>query len=111
MELYGDDNKNIKMTRGDSESISVNGLTLVPGDTITLTVKDHINTSSIAFERKITEFTNGNAVIGIRPEDTKNLKFKKYVYDIELKRVDGTVTTIIKPHEFTIDGEVTSWLI
>ena len=108
MEIYGDDLKNIKMTRGDSESITVYGLNLVPGDTITLTVKDHINTDKIAFQRIITEFTDGNAVIGIRPEDTKGLKFKKYVYDIELKRADGTVTTIIKPHEFTIDGEVTT---
>jgi len=107
MEIYGDDLKNIRMTRGDSESITVNGLNLVPGDTITLTVKDHINTDKIAFQRIITEFTNGNAVIGIRPEDTKGLKFKKYVYDIELKRADGTVKTIIPPSEFTIKGEVT----
>ena len=30
MELYGSDNKNISMTRGDSESLTVNGLNLVP---------------------------------------------------------------------------------
>jgi hypothetical protein len=107
LELYGKDNKNIKMTRGDSESIYVNGLNLVDGDIIYLTVKEHINTTSIAFQRKITEFVNGNAVIGIRPEDTKKLQFRKYVYDIQLTRADGTVTTIIEPHDFVIEGEVT----
>ena len=52
LELYGEGNRNIKMTRGDSESIFVNGLNLVDGDIIYLTVKEHINTTSIAFQRK-----------------------------------------------------------
>lgn len=107
MELSGADNKDLSMTRGDSESITINGLGLVSGDIIYLTVKEHINTSNIAFQKKVTEFTNGNAVIGILPEDTKNLRFKKYVYDIQLTRADGKVTTIIKPHNFIIEGEVT----
>lgn len=107
MELYGGDNKDIKMTRGDSESITVNGLNLVSGDIIYLTVKDHVNTSDIAFQKIVTEFTNGSAVIEILPQDTKNLKFKKYVYDIQLTKDGGVVTTIIKEHEFKIEGEVT----
>ena len=53
MELYGEDNKNIKMTRGDSESISVNGLSLGAGDIITLTVKDHLNTSLLPYHKNI----------------------------------------------------------
>lgn len=107
MELYGTDNKNIRMTRGDSELISVNGLSLELGDIIYLTVKEHQNTSSIAFQKKVTEFTNGNALITILPEDTKKLQFRKYVYDIQLTKSDGMVTTIIKPHDFVIEGEVT----
>lgn len=107
MEFYGNDLKNIKMPRGDSESITINGLSLVPGDIVYLTVKEHINTSDIAFQKKITEFVSGSAIIGITPNDTKGLQFRTYVYDIQLTRADGTVTTIVKPHEFTIEGEVT----
>jgi len=107
MELYGSDNKNISMTRGDSESLTVNGLNLVPGDIIYLTVKDHVNTTNIAFQKIVTEFTDGSAIIPILPEDTKNLKFKKYVYDTQLTRAGEVVTTIIKPHEFKIEGEST----
>ena len=107
MELYGDDNKNISITRGDSEAVLVKGLSLTTGDAIYLTVKEHANTSNIAFQKKVTEFINGEALITIFPEDTKNLKFKKYLYDIQLSRPGGIVTTIIKPHEFNIEREVT----
>jgi hypothetical protein len=45
MELSGADNKDLSMTRGDSESITINGLGLVNGDIIYLTVKEHIKYS------------------------------------------------------------------
>jgi hypothetical protein len=107
MELYGSDLKNISMTRGDSESLTVKGLSLVNGDAIYMTVRTNVNTARKELFKEITEFVNGEAVIGITPEDTNNLRFSTYVYDIQLTRADGTVTTIIKPHEFKVEGEVT----
>jgi len=107
MELYGTDLKNIKMPRGDSESITVNGLSLVAEDTIYFTVKTNTNTKVISFQKKITEFVNGSAVIPIEHSDTKDLNFGRYVYDIQLTKADGTVTTVIQPHEFKIGEEVT----
>ena len=45
--------------------------------------------------------------LDINPEDTEGLVFGTYVYDIELKRADGYVDTVIPPHEFLIMEEVT----
>lgn len=108
METYGNDLKNLKMTRGDSASISVNGLTLVNGDKVYLTVKENTNTSDKKFQKVVTSFTQeGNAVIIIEPSDTKNLNYKTYIYDIQVTKANGSVSTVVKPHEFKIEYEVT----
>lgn len=115
MKLYGNDGKNMEMTRGDTEIITVsclaNGIDmpLQIGDIVYFTVKETINSSSNAFQVKVTEFTTeGKAEIKIKPENTKNLKFRTYVYDVQITKADGTVTTIITPHEFKIGAEVTN---
>jgi len=105
---------NISMVRGDSESITIflkdsfdNSLSFEDGDTLFFTVKDNINTEKITLQKIITTFEDGAAIIRIDPEDTKGLRFKDYVYDIQLNRADGYVKTIIPPSKFTIEGEVT----
>lgn len=105
---------NISMTRGDSEAIKVtvqdtlgNVIPLVTGDTIYFTVrKNMLNTTKI-IEKIITEFDDGEALITINPQDTNNLSFTYYVYDIQLTRENGMVKTIIPPSQFRITGEVT----
>ena len=42
----------------------------------------------------------------IDPEDTKNLSFGSYIYDIELTTNDGFVDTFIGPATFKITKEV-----
>lgn len=107
MELFGDDMLNMRMTRGDSESIIIRGLPVVVGDIIYLTVKASTSKVDIEFQKIVTDFVDDNIYIGILPEDTKHMKFKQYVYDIQLTRVGGFVITIVKPHIFMIDPEVT----
>ena len=99
---------NIKMTRGDDESITVKCSTpFADGDTITMTVREDAE-SDIAFQKVVTEFDgNGWAVIGIRPGDTSGLEFGDYVYDIQLTRADGTVTTLVTISRFELLEEVT----
>ena len=105
---------NISMIRGDSQNITVsvkdkdgNKVPLTTGDMIYLTVKYNINTEEKVLQKVITQFEDGNANIEITPNDTKDIPFNTYVYDIQLNRVDGTVSTIIPPSNFTIGGEVT----
>ena len=109
IETYGNDLKNLKMTRGDSANIAITGLNLVEGDVIKLTVKEHSNTPEKKMQIILTEFdAQGNGIIRITPDDTSGLDFRTYVYDIELTRVDKTVSTVVKKHEFKIEEEV-SW--
>ena len=105
---------NISMTRGDSEAIKVtvkdtlgNVIPLVSGDTIHFTVREHIRSKTKIIEKIITEFNDGEALITINPEDTSNLRFTSYVYDIQLTKENGSVKTIITPSELLITGEVT----
>lgn len=105
---------NISMIRGDSQSITVsvkdkdgNKVPLITGDIIYLTVKYNVNTEEKVLQKVITQFEDGNAIIEITPNDTKDTPFKTYVYDIQLNRADGTVSTIIPPSNFTIGSEVT----
>ena len=95
---------NISMTRGDSEAIKVtvkdtlgNVIPLVTGDTIYFTARESMLTQQRLIEKIITEFDDGKALININPQDTNNLQFTSYVYDIQLTKENGTVKTIIPP--------------
>ena len=99
----------LAMTRGDSESITVKCTSdpFATGDVVTMTVREDVE-SAIVLQKVITAFDSGDAVIGILPADTANLTMDTdYVYDIQVVRADGTVTTLIKPSKFTIEEEVT----
>lgn len=105
---------NISMTRGDSEAIKVtvkdtlgNIIPLVSGDTIYFTARKNLLNETKIIEKIITEFVDGQALITINPQDTNDLRFATYVYDIQLTRENGTVKTIIPPSTFTVKGEVT----
>lgn len=112
MRINGTD---IYMIRGDSESITVScqkaddgsKVNFVDGDIIYFTVKYSVNSEKKVLQKVITDFVDGNAIIEIKPEDTKELQFRSYMYDVQLTRADGTVTTIIPPSIFGVEGEVT----
>jgi hypothetical protein len=111
MKVNGTD---LAMIRGDSESITLSlkdGAAVVPfvtGDTVYFTVKKSSLVDEIALQKIVTEFNeDGNCIIEIAPNDTKDLGFRSYVYDIQLNRLDGTVTTIVPCSNFAILQEVT----
>ena len=98
---------NIAMTRGDSESITVRcSEPFNEGDAVYLTVREDAE-SDIAFQKIVTEFDDGAAIFGIFPEDTEPLDFGDYVYDIQVTRAGGIVTTLIIPSKFRLNEEVT----
>ena len=111
----------IFMTRGDSERFEVSLFdkeleiqrNFVEGDKVFFTVKTSTQTKEFKIQKIIESFNgNGNAadvgkaIVIIDPEDTKDLKYHTYVYDVQMIR-DGFVTTIIKPSKFVIEEEVT----
>ena len=101
------DKVNIEMTRGDSESVTIRcSQPFQAGDAVYLTVREDAD-SDIAMQKIVTSFPNGEAVFGILPGDTEGLDFGNYVYDIQVTRADGTVTTLIVPSRFRLNEEVT----
>ena len=96
--LYIDEDQNITLTRGDTGFFNIsllknNGEAYVPqaGDSLRFALgkswgKDTIFTKNIPLD---------TCVLEIEPEDTKNLDFKKYKYDVEFTDAQGHVSTII----------------
>lgn len=111
MEISG---SNITMINGDSETIKVNAIDIdgspaafIQGDTVYLTVKKYTSDKESILQKIVTEFLDGEAAIEIAPADTINLS-GGYVYDIQVNRVDGSVTTIIGPSQLIIERGVTT---
>lgn len=108
--LYIDD-KIIKLTRGDTARLTVpiinlanNGeYTMESGDILYFTVKKTAKDSDFLFQKSVT----GSNSIHIKPEDTADLSFGKYKYDVQLTTATGDVYTVIEPSTFEVMEEIT----
>ena len=100
----------IKLTRGDTAYITVSIENAVNDeyvmsamDTLTLSIKRRITDVDYILQKTIT----GENMFHIYPEDTKNLRFGEYKYDIQLVTENGDVFTIVPPSSFVLMEEVT----
>ena len=105
-----DSDKNIYLTRGDNANITVvitdmEGTTYVPqeGDKILFTVKINCETEDIIMQKNISV----SEVISIMHNDTKDLKYGSYWYDVQVTTSGGGVYTVIGPNRFNLVKEVT----
>jgi hypothetical protein len=109
--LYVKDDGTIRLTRGDTARLTVPITNLVDGseytvksdDTLYFTVKKKATDSDFLFQRKV----NGSNSIHIRPEDTSELSFGKYKYDIQITTAAGDVYTVVEPSVFEVMEEIT----
>ena len=99
---------NIFLTRGDSASLKIKVKDIEGKDFIftkdfklIFSVKKNITDKFLTIQKEVFNSTN----IEIIPEDTKNLSFGDYYFDIELQ-IEDKVFTIITPHKFIICEEV-----
>lgn len=107
--MFQVDNNNISMIRGDSGVFTISitdtdgsPVELTGGDVLTFTLRRAARNPAIVLQKIIAD-----GELDIKPADTEGLTFGAYVYDIELKRADGYVDTVIPPHEFLLMEEVT----
>lgn len=105
--LYGN---NIRLTRGDTLAVAVglwnaDGTEYEPsaGDVIRFALKQDYAQDTPILNIII---PNDTQILTINPNDTKDLAFGNYVYDIELTKEDGTVDTFIAEATFTVAPEV-----
>ena len=103
----------IEMFRGDSETLTVTArdkvtkvaIPLVTGDTVKFTVRRKEN-DVITFQKVVTTFTDGNALVTILPADTVGKEPGRYVYDVEITFAGGDVKTPAKG-TYNLKGDVT----
>lgn len=108
---------NVKIIRGDTGVLELSiedaqGQSYdFSGDTVILTVKK----SSWDKDAVIQKTFNSDKQVVFEVEDTKNLAFGDYVFDVQLTHTEGegteaitTVDTVIPVHKFTVGQEV-SW--
>lgn len=107
-------NTTISQIRGDTrrykfERINADGsIILTPPDKLYFTVKKTYISKEMLIQKKLEDFVidaDGTYHFTILPDDTNNLKYGTYVFDIEVI-TDGVKTTIAKG-DFTIEPEVT----
>lgn len=99
----------IILTRGDTLHLEVNitnqetgePYELQPDDKLEFTLKKSTICEDILIKKEITSdrFT-------ISHNETKNLSYGVYWYDIQLTQANGDVTTIIGPSKFKVTEEV-----
>lgn len=100
----------ISLTRGDTLRTKViiklsDGTVYEPvnGDIITFGLKTTINDTECIIEKNIPIDT---MELHLAPEDTKELPYGAYVYDIQIQFNDGDIYTFIPYTKFNITGEV-----
>jgi len=107
----------IEMTRGDSlrlkVSMTVGGAPYIPetGDVIRFALKrekmDGMRTRFVDDEPLVLKnIPTDTMMLELDPEDTKPYEFGDYVYDIQITRADGFVSTFIADARLTLCREV-----
>ncbi len=97
---------NIKMIKGDTAYINVKlegGYVYKEGDTLTLTVRENIDSQEVALSKTIP----ANGCFTFVPEDTLELTSDRYVYDVQLNTVYDEVFTVVVPSDFILKEGVT----
>lgn len=109
--MYEINGTSIKLTRGDSFYCTVgmknkdDGTDYEPqeGDVVRFALKKKYQDVDPLILKNIPTDT---LTLHLEPEDTKDLAFGSYVYDIELTKANGDVDTFIYEAEFELTKEV-----
>ena len=101
---------NIYLTRGDTLKCHIamydtegNEYTPESTDSIRFALKRTVNDRRPLILKEIPYDT---LLLSIYPDDTKELEFGNYIYDIELTTASGTVDTFIADAKFVLTTEV-----
>lgn len=115
--MYSVDGYNIQLTRGDTLTVAIelkqNGTLYTPSgnDMVRFAVKHKDMTPKkrryIDYQPIISKvIPNSTMVLVLTPEDTKDLDFGEYVYDMQITFADGRVDTFITEANLAITPEV-----
>lgn len=107
-----DSKYNITMTRGDTFArtliLKKNGQTYTPesGDVIRFAMAK-VYKGKTGYELLIEKTIDNSTLLWkLDPEDTADLEYGKYVYDLQMTYADGTVETFADKKQFILTEEV-----
>lgn len=102
--------KTITLTRGDTFVAQISltdseghAYTLAEGDVIRFAAKRAYHSTAVLITKAIPHET---MLLTLNPQDTKNLPFGEYVYDIQLTYANGDVDTVIDKGALVLTEEV-----
>jgi hypothetical protein len=101
------ENDVIKLTRGDTAQFVITPYSsdgseyeLKDGDVVTFTVKKNTYDKQVLIQKTGLE-------VEIKPEETNDLTYGTYKYDVQMTFADGRIDTFIGPSDFVLTEEVT----
>ena len=100
------DDLNIFLTQGDTASLEITFEGDVPGegDVVVMAVKERPGVSQELIHKEITGATT--VIFTVEPEDTEQLTFGTYWWDLRIYYEDGQVTTPFHPRKFVVEPVV-----
>ena len=102
-----DENNNIFLTRSDTCNITLSVLNDdgteydYSSDLVQLTIKGSTNTKHVIIQKNI-----NSDYFNISPDDTKDLEYGLYKYDVQIITENNEVYTVIGPCDFVLLDEV-----
>lgn len=107
--MFSINDLNISITRGDTASIEITFEGDIPtdGDLVVMSLKRTTSIKTPIWE-KTGECEDGTIIFNISSDDTKDLPFGTYAWDIRIFYKDGQVTSPFKPKDFKVMEVVTN---
>lgn len=104
-----DESYNIAITRGDTATLEIAFDGDAPGaeDSVLAAVKRTAQRREAVLERTLARQQDGTYLLSLASEDTANLAFGTYYWDLRVIYADGQVTTPFAPAKFAVCEVVT----
>lgn len=100
----------LTITRGDTASIEFTFTGDAPSesDRVIAAMKPDKKKKDTLWEKTLERTADGKYVLRIESQDTEDLKFGNYWYDIRVLYEDGEIVTPMEPARFTVGEVVTN---
>lgn len=109
--MYSVDNLNITLTRGDSAALELTFTgedAPAAGDLVALALKPNPRVPEAKWEKTAEPDEEHKVLFRFLPEDTQDLPFGTYWWDVRIFYSDGAVVTPVAPHRFNVVEVVTN---
>lgn len=105
-----DENMGITISRGDTAAVEIT----ISGDTpqdsndvVVASLKQSAEQKRCIWRKELQKISEDTWILVIDSEDTINLPFREYAWDLRILYADGNVTTPFSPQPFVVSPVIT----